>query len=518
MKTQTISSLALMLLLAGSSSPVVAQSQRADSFAPDHILVRFKPGAAEIVRATPAIDRVSTLASRLGLPAGAALRESVMAGILRRRARESSGAGPDEPALDRFLYLQLPPGMTVAECVRRLEKHPLLEYAEPDYIGTAADTIPNDPEFAAQWHHVNPDKPAASIQTPRAWEITRGSAEVIVAVLDSGLGPDLPEFAGRTLPGYNFVSANSDTADDNGHGTAVAGVLCANANNGVLGAGVDWHCRVMPVKVLDSTNMGLYSWWADGIDFAVRHGCKVINLSAGGSNFDRTLQTAINNAIARGVIFVSVAGNDGAGALNYPGFLTLCITVGATGLDDHRAAFSNFGPQLDLVAPGVGVRTVGLTGELAVRMGTSFAAPMVSGVCALLAATNPAMTQSEARQILCAGAEDQIGGESDVPGFDPYHGWGRLNAWHALLLATSHVDQVRKVQGRLELSWLSPPNAAAKEPWLVECAGSPAGPWAPVPNDSAIRYETGRTYWLEGASFAAENPLRRFYRVRIRSF
>lgn len=130
-----------------------------------------------------------------------------------------------------------------------------------------------------------------------AWDITHGTTNVIVAVLDSGLTPSA-EFTNRLVAGYNFVSNTTDTTDDHGHGTAVAGVILANANNTNLVAGVDWYCRLMPIKVLDANNTGLYSWWAQGIDFAVTNGAKVINLSAGGSSTSTTLTRTITNAIA----------------------------------------------------------------------------------------------------------------------------------------------------------------------------------------------------------------------------
>jgi subtilisin family serine protease len=299
-----------------------AQGQGAAAAEPfcagNHILVRFKPEARALLPADALPGQLNALRQRLNLPEGTDLQEPALVRSLRQKRKGLSPLSPDRVDLDSFFYLRLPPGLGVTECLRKLENHPWLEYAEPDWIGRAAETIPDDPDFAQQWHHTNPLKPSASIQTPLAWDITRGSSNVLVAVLDSGLA-GLPEFAGRTVPGYNFAYTNSDTLDDNGHGTHVAGVLAANANNGLLGAGVDWHCRIMPVKVFDSSNHGFYSWWAQGIDYAVSNGAKVINLSGAGTEFGRTVQRAITNAIARGVIFVTAAGNLGQTNLGFPG-------------------------------------------------------------------------------------------------------------------------------------------------------------------------------------------------------
>src|SRR5664280_1642991 len=238
-------------------------------YATDHILVKFKNGANVQLALLNSTNVLAAMLPQLGMPSGAELREPEVGRILRERLK-GTGAQFSVGDLDsgRFLYLQLPASLTVEQCLRLLDRHPLLEYAEPDFIGTGGETIPNDTNFLAQWHHKNRSTYSACIHTPDAWDVTQGSSNVIVAVLDTGLALGLAEFDGRTVPGYNFVSNNANTADDYGHGTAVAGTLCANANNGTLVAGVDWFCRLMPVKVLDQNNNGYYSWWAQGIDYA----------------------------------------------------------------------------------------------------------------------------------------------------------------------------------------------------------------------------------------------------------
>jgi len=510
-----VAALAFMLWLI--ATPGRAADAPGITCARDHILVRFKPEARALLPAAALPGQLTALLARLGLPAGAELNETPLARMLRQKSTAGSRPEREQVDLDRFFYLRLPPGLGVAECVRRIEIHPLIDYAEPDGIGTCAVTIPDDPNFADQWHHQNPVKPSASIQTPLAWDITQGSTNVIVAVIDSGLA-DLPEFTGRTLPGYNFAYDNIDTTDDFGHGTEVAGVLCANANNGTLGAGVDWHCRVMPVKVFDSSNAGLYSWWAQGIDFAVSNGCKVINLSAAGTEFGRSVQRAITNAIAQGVIFVTAAGNNGAPSISFPGYLTACITVGATDSEDRRAGFSNYGAQLDLVAPGQDILTVGESGDLESVRGTSFSAPLVAGVCALLAAVRPGLTQADARLLLCAGADDEVGNATDTPGFDNYYGWGRLNAVNSLVLATTRVDQTRHASGLIELSWISPANAGRKQPYRVEYKTSLASGWIPLTDTNAFRYATNRTYWTDDGTQTVGVADARFYRVGLQPF
>ena len=483
--------------------------------ASNHILIRFKPSVRALLPDAAPTNQLSTMLTQLGLPRGAELRETALARRFRQKNTPNSRRRHELIDPRHFLYLRLTADLTVAECIRRLENHPLIEYAEPDWIGHGTTTIPADPNFIDQWHHQNSIKPSASIQTPLAWDITQGSSNVLVAVLDTGLA-NLAEFTGRTVPGYNFAYGDSDTADDNGHGTEVASVLCASANNGFSGAGVDWRCRVMPVKVLDEWNTGFYSWWAQGIDFAVSNGCKIINLSAGGISFGRTLERAITNAIAHDVIFVTAAANNGSTDIGFPGYLNACITVGATDQNDYRAEFSDYGPELDLVAPGVDIATLGTTGGLELVSGTSFSTPMVAGVCALLAAVRPNLTQAEAHLLLSAGADDQVGGVTDTPGFDIDHGWGRLNAFNSLLLATMQVDQVRRTNGQIELSWISPPNASSRQPYQVEYKTALDAAWTPLTNSSGFRYDTGRAHWIDDGAGAGAASSTRFFRVELR--
>lgn len=479
-----------------------------------HIVVKLKPERLPQLATQSEAATLSALVSGLGLPPDARLEEPPLRRLLRAHQRKAAGASSDASVdFGRFLRLHLPPGMSVSNALQRLGGHGWVDYAEPDGIGTGG-LMPSDPDILRQWHYTNSVKPGADIHAPQAWSITQGSSSVIVAVLDTGLNGEQPEFAGRVVPGHRFISPinDADTTDDHGHGTIVAGVLCAKANNGALGAGVDWNCRVMPIKVLNQNNYGYYSDWAQGIDYAVAHGAKVINLSAGGTNPSTTLANSISNAIARGVIFVTIAHNDGSNTIRCPGNLPMCITVGATDRNDVRAEFSNYGPEIDLVAPGASIVSVGSSGSLITCSGTSFAAPQVAGVCSLLAALRPKLTQNEARALLCAGADDQVGGSTDSPGFDNYHGWGRLNAWNTLLLAQTQIDSTTRLpDGRVLLSWPSPPNASNRAPYRIRFSSYPVGPWTLQTTTAGFGYSPGRTYWTN----ANANSKAAFYDVKI---
>jgi subtilisin family serine protease len=459
---------------------VVRAQSSAVEHASSHIIVKFKPEIRRNASRTPGHAH-SNLLERLKLPKGAVLEEPAITAEL----------GESD---DRFLYLRLPPGLAAKDCAKLLEKHPDLEFAEEDGIGTGGTIMPNDPGFLVQWHHRNSMKLSASIRTPNAWDITCGSNSVIVAVLDTGVNTALAEFEGRTLSGYNFVSGNVNALDDHGHGTAVAGVICASGNNDSLVAGIDWHCRLLPVKVLDSANTGQLSWWAQGIDYAVSRGAKVINLSAGSSTTSSAVTRAITNAIAKGVIFVTITHNHGSGTITFPGNFAESITVGATDRLDQRATFSNYGSQIDLVAPGTNIATVGRSGAVEYWTGTSFAAPQVSGVCALLASVKPKLDQRLAKILLCSGAEDRVGNATDVAGFDNYHGWGRLNAYNSLLLAQTTIDRVAFTNNSLVLSWPSPSNASNRQPYLLEYQVCGLASWFPGPTNS-FTYTPTRTWW-----------------------
>ena len=313
------------------------------------------------------------------------------------------------------------------------------EYAEPlgiaelDGVGSAG-LIPNDSSYHLQWHHQN-------INSELAWNYLTGSSSISVAVLDTGVNA-IQELSGRVLSGYDFVNLDADASDDQGHGTAVAATIAATGNNNSQLAGVDWNCGILPIKILDDSGFGLYSWWASGIQYARSNGADIMNLSAGGTSDSATLTSAIDAALADGMIFITITHNDGTGTIRYPGRLPQAISVGSTTSSDIRSSFSNWGPNIDLVAPGSNVQTLNSSGNLTIVSGTSFAAPLVAGAAALLLSFDPSLDQDSMAALLVGGADDQIGNAQDTPGFDQYYGWGRLNIYNSLLLSEYIFDPV----------------------------------------------------------------------------
>jgi len=297
------------------------------------------------------------------------------------QARGSSGGTVD---LSRVFVLHLPASADVMAAVQLLMNNPDVEYAEPDFSIEAADdptptatpsvpTYPNDPRYAEQWA-------LPAIGAPEAWAAMPADAPVItVAVIDSGICADHPDLAGRIQAGWDFVQSDDTPQDDFGHGCSVSGIIAANINNSVGIAGVAPNASIMPLRVLNASGVGSYSDVAAAIVFAADNGAQVINLSLGGSSPSATLEAAVNYAIAKGVIIVAAAGNNGTEGALYPAAYPDVIAVGSVDRDLQHSAFSNYGPLIDIWAPGRDILSTQRDGTYALVTGTSFAAPYVAG-------------------------------------------------------------------------------------------------------------------------------------------
>jgi thermitase len=360
----------------------------------------------------------------------------------------------------------------------------LFEYVEPNFVGHGhgySQTTPNDTFFNRQWSHYNDGTFSlsnstvdADIDSELAWDITQGNSNLIIAILDSGLKLDHPEFAGRiwTNPsevqdgsdtdsngfiddingGWDFVNNDNNPTDDHGHGTNVAGIAVASGNNSNGYAGVNWNSKIMVCKILDDNNSGLYSWWADAIYYAVDNGASVINLSAGGNGSSTLLENAINYAYNNNVVIVVSTGNQNS-VIQYPARYTNAFAVGSTDSDDTRSApffwsstsGSNFGPELDFVAPGnyiYGLSYSSNTNFNTYWGGTSQAAPHVAGLVSLLLSVDSNLTVDQIRTILEESSEDQVGDSDDTIGWDQYYGHGRINAYNALTHSTLSINDI----------------------------------------------------------------------------
>jgi thermitase len=322
------------------------------------------------------------------------------------------------------------PEDTGGSILSSLRESGLFEYVEPDYYGhTAAQ--PDDPSYLAQWH-------LPRIGTPLAWSLTTGSDSIVVAVVDSGVYSRHPDLASKLVPGWNFVKNNADTSDVMGHGTAVAGTLAAATNNGIGVAGVNWRSRIMPLVAVDEKDFSAYSDIAAAIEYAADRGARVINVSIGGRNASYTLQRAVDYAWGKGALVFASAMNQGVAEPYYPAACIHAIAVSATDSNDRLASFSNFGGWITLSAPGTGILSTADGGGYSYWNGTSFASPIAAGVAALVFAVNPRLTNTEVLAILKQTADLPANSPSSsrlgaAP--DSYFGWGRVNAYRAVLAA-----------------------------------------------------------------------------------
>ena len=304
--------------------------------------------------------------------------------------------------------------------------------------GYASKRLPNDPLYPQQWAY-------AHINAPQAWYTTVGDGGPIVAVLDTGVDLTHPDLAANLVPGATFVSANdncpappSSPSDDNGHGTHVAGIVAAVGDNGVGVAGMNWHARLMPVKVLDCTGSGGAEAVQAGLHWAVDHGAKVVNLSLGAfsaSSPSPFLAEGINYAVSKGAVVVAAAGNlspgIASGTPSWPAAYPGVIGVGATDSSDKVTSFSNSGYFVDVVAPGYSIlstypRSLNVVGY-AYESGTSMSTPFVSGLAALLLSVNPSLSTTDVTNDILLSARD-LG----TPGWDPAYGYGLIDAGAAL--------------------------------------------------------------------------------------
>lgn len=265
-----------------------------------------------------------------------------------------------------------------------------------------------------------------------AWNYTMGSPAIKIAIIDSGILASHPEFAGRILPGYDFVNNDTDPHDDYGHGTHVAGIAAAGANNGIGMIGVCPLCSIIPVKVLDQYNQGEWSNVAAGILFAVDAGANVINLSLGGQSIPQPVEEAIRYAVQHNVVVVAAVGNGRTNAPFYPAAMDEVVGVAATRNDDTRWSLSNYGSFVELSAPGYAVYSTYNDMNNTYKgynymSGTSMAAPHVAGLAGLLFSQNPALTVEALRVLMRSTAVD-LGD----PGRDDYFGYGRIDAFAAL--------------------------------------------------------------------------------------
>ncbi|QYF91054.1 S8 family serine peptidase [Arthrobacter sp. PAMC25284] len=364
------------------------------------------------------------------------------AGVLRQHGL-SQGAGIGSTGAH---LIKVPAGKEL-QLIAALSRNTAVQYAEPDELVTAATA---DEYFPRQYALQNTGQPFtntagtlavaggkadADVDAVEAWAVTTGGGTK-VAIIDSGVASDNPDIAAKVVARANFSTAA--TGEDNyGHGTHVAGIVAATANNTIGVAGMCPDCTILDAKVLNDSGSGSTSAIANGINWAVSNGAKVINMSLGQRTSSKTLETAVNNAWNQGAVLVAAAGNTGSQSKIYPGAYPNVIAVAATDNTDAKASFSTYGSWVDVAAPGVNVYSTfpnhpfyiatenGRSQGYDVGNGTSMASPIVAATAALAWSSHTGATNTSVRANVESTADR-------IPGTGTYWAHGRVNANNAV--------------------------------------------------------------------------------------
>lgn len=333
--------------------------------------------------------------------------------------------GADDDPLHKIGYFRarFSDGSDVMAIAPRLVDESPAEMAEPNYVATALDSVPNDPLYLQQWGLMR-------TQVPAAWDLTVGQGDILVAVLDSGIDPSHPELEGALTDGWDFITDDADPTDEQGHGTAMSGIIAAAIDNEQGIAGIAPGVRLMPVRVLDGAGKGSYAEVMNGLIYAADRGARLINMSFGGYGESRALSLALAYAYQKGSLLIGAAGNQGIEAIVFPAADPLVIGVASTNINDERSIASNWGPHVLLAAPGERVATLLPHNAYALVTGTSAAAAQVTGIAALVFSIKPELGNIGCAQLLVDTAED-LG----PPGWDEEFGFGQVNAVQAVTKA-----------------------------------------------------------------------------------
>jgi subtilisin family serine protease len=316
----------------------------------------------------------------------------------QRRARVLAEAGGvvDHQIEQLGVFLLRTPRGRRDQVLARLRASSSIAGVEKDAIIEKLDTSPNDTSWGDQWG-------LQRIGLPSVWDQTRGSP-VVVAVLDTGVDAGHPDLQGAVLPGVDLTASSAGASDLEGHGTAVAGIIAARANNHQGIAGICWSCSILPVKVLNDEAQGSMDELAEGIVEAADAGARVVSMSLGGPAGSDTLDQAIGYAVAKDVILVAAAGNNSSSTPFYPAANPRVLSVAGTNEADRLYPWSDFGTWVRLAAPGCNPAPV-VGGGYATFCGTSSATPVVAGLIALALSVRPNLSRDEIARALSAASD-----------------------------------------------------------------------------------------------------------------
>lgn len=365
--------------------------------------------------------------------------------IAVQRSLRSIGLKPlSVSTFGQWIRAQVTPGYE-HEMIDNLMARGDVEFAIPNYYLYATE-VPNDTNFDRQWNMTADDK--GGIDAVGAWDYQTGDDKVIIAFLDGGVDGRHPEFAGKIIDSVDYVNNNLPPEQDKGvnHATHVAGIATAIGDNGQGVAGVSWGAKIISVKILNEKNLTTADKVVNGIDYAINAGANIINMSFsyavrpdGSCGADAIIRPAIEKAYDNGILLIVAAGNRGRDKVDCPARYNEVMAVGMVKQDGTLQEKSNYGPKLDLVAPGYQIYSTAVASNGNARYrttsGTSQSVPHVSGLAALLWSMAPTLTRAEVREIIEQTADDF--GDS---GRDNQFGWGRINARKAIESLTFKVE------------------------------------------------------------------------------
>ncbi len=360
--------------------------------------------------------------------------------------------------------IRIPDNRTVNEMVGEFSGREDVQYAEPVYIRRASK-LPT--EYADESSLNQRQWGLYKINAHDAWDTETGSG-ITIAVLDTGIDLDHPDLAANLWQnsspetaytgdytivhdthGWDFVNDDNNPDDDDtfsgGHGTHCAGIITARANTSTYTVvGVSWTNKLMAVKILDYSGYGTSSDLIDAITYAADKGADIISLSLGGVGVSEAEREAVNYAYNKGVVIVAATGNTYSALVDYPAAYDHVIAVGATNANDERAAFSNYGENIDVVAPGAEIYSTVIGGYKSMD-GTSMACPHVSGLAALVMSYwnnvgNTGWTPQQVSNVITSNCDDV--NSAAYSGWDKYSGYGRINAESTLDFISSGVSNI----------------------------------------------------------------------------
>ena len=447
-----------------------------DDFVPGEVLVRFKDGTEGVTSLSAAEPGA---VSGLGFKTKAG--KTGRARLLTRPDSMDKDSFYEKLGIRAALKRSLAPGnmdmknrekLETLWMVRALRKQSNVRYAEPNYIRKQL-LVPNDGYYSYQWHY-------PLITLPDAWDITTGSSNVVVAVVDTGVLIDHPDLQGQLVDGYDFISDTETSLDGDGidanpddpgdqddvdgsssfHGTHVAGIIAASSDNRTGAASIAWNTKIMPLRVLGKGGGTTYDImeavkYAAGLEndsgIVLSDPVEIINLSLGGegaTSYEREIYSEVRD---RGIIVVASAGNDGSDVAIYPAAYENVVSVSAVTIDETLASYSNYGSTVDVAAPGGSSTDTNWDGYMdgvlstsgddssgsiemtyAFATGTSLAAPHVSGVVALMKSLYPGLAPDEFDSLLAGGYLTQDIGDE---GRDESFGYGLIDAYKSVLMA-----------------------------------------------------------------------------------